>query len=84
MKVVVVGVVTGKKLSFIQFGSLIILGAQPSVQLAIIQRIFAITQVIAPDYSSNGSHYDLKEVATRDPILGQKSDIIGINASKRN
>ena len=45
---------------------------------------YAVARVIAPDYSSNGLHYNLKERATRDAILGQKSDIIGINASKRN
>ena len=45
---------------------------------------FAITLVIAPDYSSNGLHYNLKEHATRDAILGQKSDIIKGNSPKRN
>ena len=43
------------------------------LQLAIIWMFFlAITPVIAPDYSSNGLHYNLKEHATRDAILGQK------------
>ena len=33
---------------------------------------FAITLVIAPDYSSNGLHYNLKGHATRDAILGRR------------
>ena len=55
------------------------------LQLAIIWMFFlAITPVIAPDYSSTGLHYNLKEHATRDAILGQKIDIINFHSPKRN